>query len=139
MNANDTENSESNTNSSAHSNNSTEILNQKINIIKLLRMKKYRHQLLCLSILSLSQNFSGILPVIFYSADIFTKLNLDENLIQYAIIFTGLTSMVSIMIRLKTVNKLDKLGRKNSLMFSKLLIIVSYCTVTLFVNVYFLN
>ncbi len=70
--------------------------------------------------------------VFFYSSSIFSNAGIASNMIQYAILATGVVNVLTTII---CVPLIDKLGRKPLLVFPMIVMSIDFVLLTVFLNV----
>jgi predicted MFS family arabinose efflux permease len=100
---------------------------KQVSLKQLLTNKELRWPLIITVLLMLSQQFSGINAVFFYSAEIFMSANIPQNMLQYAILSTGIVIFFTSIICMFLV---DKLGRRNLLIIPIIVIIIDFIALT---------
>ncbi|CAF0876193.1 unnamed protein product [Brachionus calyciflorus] len=105
---------------------------QGVSFGELFSSQKYRWPLITALVLQMAQQLCGINAVFFYSNSIFKNAGISGDMIQYAVLSTGVVNFLSTILCTMLI---DKLGRKPLLLYPMILIIIDFILLTIFLYI----
>ena len=100
-----------------------------ISLRQFFTLKDLRGPLITSLVLQIAQQLSGINAIFFYSSQIFKDAGIEEDLIQYAILLTGLVNLITTIF---CVPLIDKLGRKPLLVIPMITMVIDFILLVIF-------